>query len=65
MPGPKSDGEIKRPPVKITVGGVEYDAFDEDHSHSDIARWALGMGRPDAEELHLILGMMLKETTDA
>jgi hypothetical protein len=33
--------EIKREPIKIKVGGVEYDAFDEDHTVSDILRYAM------------------------
>lgn len=40
--------EIKRKPVKITVDGVEYDAFDEDHTICDVARWLHTMGDSDA-----------------
>lgn len=31
--------EICREPITITVDGVDYTAFDEDHTIADIARW--------------------------
>ena len=57
--------EIKREPVKIIVGDVEYDAFDEDHTWSDVVRWALSQSRSDAEELRDIAGLILDETVPA
>ena len=53
--------EIKRAPIKITVGEIEYTAFDEDHTWSDVARWAISQSRGDAEELRTLLGMLLAE----
>lgn len=47
-------GEIKRPPVKIIQGGIEYAAFDEDHTLADIARW-IEENQADAEELVCLL----------
>lgn len=37
-----------REPVKIVVGETEYDAFDEDHSISDVARWLHAQGDSEA-----------------
>lgn len=36
--------EIKREPVKIVVGDIEYFAFDEEHTISDVARWLHDQG---------------------
>ena len=47
--------EIKRPPVRIVVGDVEYDAFDENHSLADIARW-IRCNEVDHEEIVRLLG---------
>jgi hypothetical protein len=46
--------EIKRPPVKIIVGEIEYDAFDENHTLADIARW-IGSNQLEADELLRLL----------
>lgn len=53
--------EIKREPVRIIVGDTEYEAFDENHSLSDIARWIL-KNEVDAEELIRLLGAEYPET---
>ena len=42
--------EIKRDPVRIVVGEVEYAAFDEDHTLADIARW-IASNPYEAEEM--------------
>lgn len=47
--------EIKREPVRLVVDGVEYDAFDENHSLADIARW-VRRNPVDTEELVRLLG---------
>jgi len=54
--------EVKRDPIISTDDtGNELATFDADHSLSDIARW-ICRNRPDAEELHRILGDMLAGT---
>ncbi len=52
--------EIKREPIKIKVGEIEYDAFDENHTISDIIRYANSQG--DAQETVSVLSLMLDET---
>jgi hypothetical protein len=47
--------EIKTPPVKIIIGEDEYDAFGEDHTWGDIARWIVAHGPSDVEEITRIL----------
>ena len=50
--------EVRREPIHLTIGEIEYEAFDESHSLADIARWI--MRNPvDAEELREMLGEML------
>lgn len=50
--------EIKREPVPIIVSDTAYEAFDDDHTLADIARW-IGRNKVDAEEVARILGEML------
>ena len=57
--------EIKREPVRIILGETEYAAFDEDHTWSDVVRWALSNSRSDAEELRDIAAMIVDETASA
>lgn len=45
--------EIKREPVKITVGDEEYTAFDEDHTIGDVARWLHTQGDTEAAIMFL------------
>ena len=51
--------EIKRKPILMEVEGGFIEGFDEGHTLADIARWLL-KNRVDAEELHYLLGEMLK-----
>jgi hypothetical protein len=51
--------EIKREPIKIIVGDVEYTAFDEGHTISDAARWLHTQG--DTEAAILVLQEALAE----
>lgn len=51
--------EITREPVTITVGEMEYTAFDEDHTISDVARWLHTQG--DTEAAIMVLQELLSE----
>lgn len=53
--------EIKREPVKIVVGDIEYEAFDENHTWADIARW-VRKNEVDAASLVQLLGAVYPET---
>lgn len=44
--------EVKTPPLKIKIGDQEYDAFGDEHSWRDIARWIKAHGPTDVEEFH-------------
>jgi hypothetical protein len=50
--------EIKRTPITIVVGDVEYHAFDEYHTIADVARWLHTQG--DTEAAIMILQEQLK-----
>ena len=50
-------GEIKREPIRIVDGEAEYDAFDEDHTFADIARYVYKQG--GAEEVIYFLQEMI------
>lgn len=50
--------EITREPVKITIGEEEYEAFDEQHTLGDIARW-ISKNPVDAEELARLIDEQL------
>lgn len=55
--------EIMRDPHHTIIDGKECAAFDDDHSLSDIVRWLM-QNRPDAEEMHYLLGVALAPPTD-
>jgi hypothetical protein len=55
--------EIMRPPVKITVGDTEFDAFDEAHTLADIARWVRAMSDKGGECADLIY-LLQQESAD-
>lgn len=55
--------EIKREPVVIRVGQEEYQAFDENHTLSDIIRYAASCA--DLEEIKSLVDLMVKEKGNA
>jgi len=52
--------EICTKPLVITIGDVEYEAFSESHSLSDIVRWLM-QNEVDAREVYRMLGEVLGE----
>lgn len=50
--------EICKSPLVLTIGGVEYEAFSEHHSLSDVVRWLM-QNRCDAEEVYRMLAEAL------
>lgn len=52
--------EIKTPPREITIDGVEYECFTQDHTLADIARWIL-QNSSHAEEIRDMLNEGLSE----
>lgn len=52
--------EIKTPPRKITIDGIDYECFTQDHTLADIARWIL-QNSSHAEEIRDMLNEGLSE----